>query len=75
MGNSPKPALRHVLATNVRQERTSRAWAQEELGHRAGLSQTYVSQIESGQRAVSVDAIENLALAFGVEPWILLRRT
>lgn len=70
-----KPSLRHVLGANVRRERTARSWAQEELAHQAKLSQTYISQLESGLRAVSVDTIEQLAGAFGIEPELLLRRS
>ena len=68
------PSLRQVLAANIRRERTARSWAQDELAHRATLSQTYISQVESGQRAVSVDAIERLAEALGVEAAALLKR-
>ena len=74
MGIPRKPKLRQILGANVRRERTTRAWAQEELAHRANLSQTYISQLESGQRAVSVDAIECLAGAFGIEAGLLLSR-
>ena len=70
-----KPSLRHVLGVNIRRERTVRAWAQEELAHQAKLSQTYISQVESGKRAVSVDAVERIAIAFGLEPELLFRKT
>lgn len=75
MGIPRRPKLRQILGANVRRERTSRAWPQEELAHHAHLSQTYISQLESGQRAVSVDAIERLAAAFGIEPELLLRKS
>jgi transcriptional regulator with XRE-family HTH domain len=74
MGVPRKPKLRQILGANVRRERTTRSWAQEELAHQAHLSQTYISQLESGQRAVSVDAIERLAGAFDIDPSLLLRK-
>lgn len=65
---------RQVLAANVRQERARVQWSQEELGSRARISQTYVSQVESGQRAVSIDVLDQLADAFSLDPSQLLRR-
>ena len=71
---TPKPTqLRSVLARNVRQARHERGWSQEQLAERAGLSSVYVSQIESGLKACSIDVIEALAIAFAVAPWELLR--
>lgn len=71
---APKPSqLRSVLAKNVRQVRRDRGWSQEQLAERAGLSSVYVSQIESGLKACSIDVIEALALAFALEPSHLLK--
>lgn len=69
-----RPKLRQILASNIRKERMHRRWTQEELAERSGMSQTYMSQLESAQRAVSVDAIEKLAMALGLEADLLLRR-
>jgi transcriptional regulator with XRE-family HTH domain len=74
MSTPRRPKLRQILATNVRRERTGRDWSQEELADRAGISQTYTSQLESAQRAVSIDTIEKIARAFNLEPDQLLRR-
>lgn len=71
---TPKPTqLRSVLARNVRQARREREWSQEQLAERAGLSSVYVSQIESGLKACSIDVIEALSLAFGLSAMELLR--
>jgi transcriptional regulator with XRE-family HTH domain len=46
---------------------------QEVLAERSGLSQGYLSQIESGSwTAVTEDALGRIAAALGVEPWMLL---
>ncbi len=69
-----RPVLRQTLAANVRKERARRNWSQEELASRSGLSQTYMSQMESAQRAVSVDVIERIAKAFNLDADQLFRR-
>lgn len=65
--------LRNTLSSNVRRERLARAWTQESLAHKATLTQTYVSQIESAQRAVSIDAVAKIAHALGIEAHVLLQ--
>ena len=46
--------------------RQERGWSQEELAERADLHRTYVVGVEGGRRNVSLDAIHQLAAAFGV---------
>lgn len=70
----PAKKLRDTLARNVRQMRMERNWSQEDLSGESGLSQTYLSQIESGMRSVSLDALDQLARAFSVSADQLLRR-
>jgi transcriptional regulator with XRE-family HTH domain len=74
MPSRKKRLLRQILASRVRSERLSREWSQEELAGQAGLSQVYISQLESAKRAVSIDCIEQLAGAFGIEAASLLRQ-
>ena len=46
---------------------------QEVLAERSGLSQGYLSQIESGSwTAVTEDALGRIASALGVGPWVIL---
>lgn len=68
---APKP-LRSVLAENVRRARDERGWSQEFLAERAGLTQVYISQIETSKTAASVDTIEKLAAGFEVNAGDLL---
>lgn len=49
-------------------------WSQEELCARSGLSQSYVSQVESGLRSVSIDAVDQLARGLAVTPDQLLKK-
>ncbi len=74
MGKPRRSSARQLLATNLRQERTRLDWSQEQLAAEAGISQTYVSQMESAQRRVSIDILDRLALALRVELADLLRR-
>ncbi|MFA5937800.1 MAG: helix-turn-helix transcriptional regulator [Sinimarinibacterium sp.] len=65
--------LREALGVNVRRMRQSKGWSQEELCARSGVSQSYVSQVESGLRSVSIDVIDQLASALDVTPDQLLK--
>lgn len=69
-----KKSLRKIFATHLRTMRNERGLTQEELAHRVGLHRTYVSSLEHGERNVSIDNIERLARALGVEEIELLRR-
>jgi transcriptional regulator with XRE-family HTH domain len=70
---SRRPTARLVLARNLRIERARRGWSQEELASRAGISQTDTSHLESAARAVSIDTIEKLARALGIEVFELVK--
>jgi transcriptional regulator with XRE-family HTH domain len=66
--------IREVLALNVRKYRRDQGLSQEELAHRADLDRTYISSIERRQYAASIDVVDRLARALGVEAADLLRR-
>ena len=58
---------REVLARNMRRFRKARGLSQEELAHRAEIDRTYVSALERGVYAASIDMMERLANALEVE--------
>jgi len=60
-------SLRDVLAANLRRLRAAKGLSQESLAHLAGLHRTYIGSIERSERNVSIDNIERLARALGVE--------
>jgi len=61
------------LGSAVRRIRELHGIGQEVLAERSGLSQGYLSQIESGLwTAVTDDALGRIAAALGVEPWVIL---
>jgi CheY-like chemotaxis protein len=58
--------LKKAFGGTVRVWRTRLGLSQEELGGRAGLHRTYVSDIERGSRNVSLESMEKLADALHV---------
>ncbi|OSJ34884.1 helix-turn-helix domain-containing protein [Bradyrhizobium japonicum] len=67
--------IRRLFAANLRREREARELSQEALADLAGLHRTYVGSVERGERNISIDNIELLGRALGIEPADLLRRS
>ncbi|MBI3900013.1 MAG: helix-turn-helix transcriptional regulator [Gammaproteobacteria bacterium] len=59
--------LRHQLADRLRLLRKVREWSQGQVADASGLHRTYISLVERGQCNISIDNLERLADAFGVE--------
>lgn len=70
----PEHALKKVLAKNVRNARNSLSWSQEKLAEATGLTQVYISQIESAKTSATVDTIEKLARGLSWLPSELLKQ-
>lgn len=66
--------IREVFALNLRRARNEAQLSQEELAYRAGIDRTYVSALERGIYAASIDVVDQVATALGVEPSALLVR-
>ncbi len=60
---------RRRLGGRLREFRKSRKWTMRDLAQRAGVSVSYISQIESGSANVSVVMLRRLAEVFGIE-WV-----
>lgn len=58
---------RSRLATHLRALRDAQNISQEELGARSDLHRTYVGAVERKERNVSLDNVERLARALGVD--------
>lgn len=68
MEKASKPhSARVIFARNLRQVRRLKEISQEALALQAGLSRTYVSEVERGERNVSIDNMGLLADALGVK--------
>lgn len=60
--------IKQKLGIKIKQLRIEKGWSQEKLALNAGLDRTYLPSIEKGERNVSLEVIEKLALALNVKP-------
>ena len=60
--------LRQVFATNLRRLRNAKGISQDDLAYEAGISRSYLSQLEKGSFHVSIKVIGKLAKSLGTEP-------
>jgi len=65
--------VREILAANLRKCRLREGLSQEELAHRAKIDRTYVSALERGVYAASIDVVDRLAAALNSQAWELLQ--
>jgi transcriptional regulator with XRE-family HTH domain len=61
------------FATNLKAERLRRKLSQEALASKAGLSVSYISMLERGQRTPPLDTLESIAKALAVSASALLQ--
>jgi transcriptional regulator with XRE-family HTH domain len=66
--------LRQTFAENLARTRREKGLSQEQLGLEAGVDRSYVSLLERGQSSASLDKIEKLARALGVDPVALFAK-
>ena len=71
---SSQITARSRFAVNLRAARLARGFSQEELGARAGLHRNYIGSVERNEKNISIDTIERLANALGVDVLDLLSR-
>lgn len=64
-----------LLSRNLKGARARLGFSQEHLADLAGLHRTYVGSVERGERNISIDNIERLAIALSMEPADLLARS
>lgn len=67
-------SARTRLAANLRELRAVSGYSQEALAEEASFHRTFVSQVERGMNNISIDNIERLADALGVDIVDLLKR-
>jgi transcriptional regulator with XRE-family HTH domain len=61
------PDIKLNFGKRLRELREAKGMTQESLAHEAGLDRTYISSVERGERNISLENIERLALALGVK--------
>ena len=64
--------IKKQLGQKIRELRQRKGYSQEKLASKAGLHRTYMSDIERGERNVSVENIEKIAKALSVKSSDLL---
>lgn len=60
-----------VFGTNVRKYRTQSGLSQEAFAEKCGLHRTYISAVECCRRSISLENIQRIADALGVETYKL----
>jgi transcriptional regulator with XRE-family HTH domain len=56
-----KPDVLTSLGARIRELRTARAWTQEMLAERAGITWRYVSAIERGTKGATIETLVGIA--------------
>ena len=60
-----------VFGTNVKKYRTQAGISQEALAEKCGLHRTYVSAVECFRRSISLENVQRIADALGIETYKL----
>ncbi len=55
------------MGERIRALRKERGWSQEELGEKADLHHTYVGAVERGEKNASIDTLDKITAALGIE--------
>jgi transcriptional regulator with XRE-family HTH domain len=66
--------IREAFARNLRKARNAKGLSQEALAHEADIDRTYVSALERSEYSATIDMVDKLAKALGLEASELLRR-
>jgi len=62
-----RSVIKHIFGKNVRREREKLGISQEALAELCGLHRTYIGSIERGERNVSIQNVEKIAIALGIK--------
>jgi transcriptional regulator with XRE-family HTH domain len=60
--------ITEILARNIRKERAVLSISQDELADKSGLHRTYIGGIERGERNITLNSLEKIAHALGLNP-------
>lgn len=55
-----------AIGERIKERRTELGWTQDQLCQKAGISKSFLSELENGKRSVSADNLLDLARALGV---------
>lgn len=60
-----------VFGDNLRKYRTERGLSQEQFAEKCGMHRTYISAIECYRRSISLENIQRIANALGIDTYKL----
>ena len=66
-----KPDIAKIIAANTKAYRAGLGITQFQLAEKAGISTTYLAELEVAKKAPSIDVIEKLCQALGIRPYEL----
>lgn len=64
----------HTVGTRIRQLRKEKGWTQTDLATACGFHQSYIGQIEQGQKNITLDTLEQLVHVLQVPVHALFNR-
>lgn len=64
--------LRETIGLNVRRLRLAAGLTQEELAVKAASDQRFISEVERGERNLTIDNLENIALTLSTTVVVLV---
>lgn len=64
--------LQRAFGRNLSAYRKARGWSQEDFADRLGFHRTYMSDLERGERNLSLKSVERIAARLDEEPLSLL---
>lgn len=59
--------LRKVFSNNLKEYRKEKGLSQEELANICDLHRTYIGSVERGERNISIDNMEKIAIALEID--------
>lgn len=66
--------IKQQFGIALKRERDRLRWSQERLANDIDVDQAYISRVEAGQVNLTLETVEALATALGVEPAILFTK-
>ena len=66
-------SIKIKFGNHLKELRTNRHLTQERLAELANMDRGYISDIERGIKNISIEKLEQLAKAFNIELWELLK--
>jgi len=60
--------LSTIVGNNIKKYRKKLGISQEELADKAGLHRTYIGGIERGERNITLDSLQVIAVALNIAP-------